>query len=286
MEIIGHSKEREWLDLLASQPEKCSQNVFLFQGPKGSGKLKIAMDFASRIAHSKDIVTFTYDGNQKLDEFREVFSSMGFRAINGVCKVYIFDITKPLRANIANALLKSLEEPLESVNIILVAPDSSYIIKTISSRAKTINFSKLTDFEAFEILKSMDYTEEQATNLVYAFGTSMEVLTSKTYEELIEVRDYIYKEFAELTAYHFIEIWNIAYWIDQDFEIYLSALIKWASQYMSDPEWSARFSSLIEALTKVYDINPQNRSEFLERALMIYLGWTLPPIVTTRGVFN
>lgn len=286
MEIIGHQKERETLNLIAANPANCSQNVFLFQGPRGSGKLMVAREFAAKVADPQDITEFVYTGEQKMDDFREVFNSMGFRALNGICKVYIFDIRTPLKPNIANALLKSLEEPLESVNIILVVPDSSYIIKTINSRAKAFDFRKLTDQEAFAVLRNLEYTEDQATQLIHAFGTDMETLTSKSYEELIEIRDYIYKELPELTPYHFIEIWDIAYWIDQDFEIYLAAIIKWAGQYMNDPQWNTQFSNLVHALTSVYDNNPQNRTEFLERALLIYLGWQLPPIVTPYGVFK
>lgn len=284
MDIIGHTKIRETLNQIATNPANCSQNVFMFQGPKGSGKLQVAREFANKVADHRDIVEFTYDGTQTMDDFRSVFSTMGFRAVNGLCKVYIFDITKPLKSIISNALLKSLEEPLESVNIILVVPDSTYIIKTINSRAKNFDFSKLTDQEAASILLAKGYTEEQAVQLIHAFGTDMQNLTAKTYEELIEIRDYIYEKLPELTPYHFIEIWDIAYWIDQDFEIYLAVIIKWASQFMNDPDWNKQFSNLIHALTSVYENNPQNRTEFLERALLIYLGWNLPPIVTNYGV--
>ena len=89
-----------------------------------------------------------------------------------------------LRANSANALLKTIEEPPADTIFILSARSSSAVLPTIVSRCQVVAFRTLTDAAAkAAIMREISATEQEARIALAATGTpgrAVEFLQSAT----------------------------------------------------------------------------------------------------------
>ena len=70
----------------------------------------------------------------KIDTVRELVASIGLRPHSGRFRVYIIGDADRLSEEAANCLLKTLEEPPAHAVLVLIAPDESSVLPTISSR--------------------------------------------------------------------------------------------------------------------------------------------------------
>ena len=70
---------------------------------------------------------------------RELLDDVPLAPIRAKAKVYIIDRAEQLRANTANALLKTLEEPPEGVMFILLGTSADVMLPTIVSRSPICN---------------------------------------------------------------------------------------------------------------------------------------------------
>ena len=71
---------------------------------------------------------------------RELLDDVPLAPIRAKAKVYIIDRAEQLRANTANALLKTLEEPPEGVMFILLGTSADVMLPTIVSRCQCVPF--------------------------------------------------------------------------------------------------------------------------------------------------
>lgn len=71
---------------------------------------------------------------------RELLDDVPLAPIRAKAKVYIVDRAEQLRANTANALLKTLEEPPEGVMFILLGTSADVMLPTIVSRCQCVPF--------------------------------------------------------------------------------------------------------------------------------------------------
>ena len=69
-----------------------------------------------------------------INQTRELLEDVALAPIRARGKVYIIDRAEQLRANTANALLKTLEEPPAGVTFILLGTSAEVILPTIVSR--------------------------------------------------------------------------------------------------------------------------------------------------------
>lgn len=281
--FIGHYPQMANLRKIASKFSHHAGSCFMFAGPEGSGKLQVARWFSKEIA-GKDVTEFTYTGAENLEAFQQIFADTGFGSrVKGKVRAFIFDIQKPLTYLIANALLKSLEEVNGGTTIILVVPDASYLLTTISSRAKAIEFSGLPQGEALWILQNvLKFSEANAQICYQCYGTNLKLATTLTIEETIEGRDYVYEKFQEISSgtHMFIEIEELAGWFPTYFEHYRAILLNWAKLYLNDSTHGPRFSRLSEELMKLKADLP-NLNHWVQRAFIRYSGWQLPAIATS-----
>lgn len=79
----------------------------------------------------------------KVDQIRQVREAMRMTAFEGGWRITIIPQADKLRVEAANALLKTLEEPLPNSLIVLCAPDRGSVLETLRSRCQRINFSPL-----------------------------------------------------------------------------------------------------------------------------------------------
>jgi DNA polymerase-3 subunit delta' len=78
-----------------------------------------------------------------MDQWRGVEAKVQFRALEGERKFIIIDDAELMSASVANACLKTLEEPPSLTHFILIAHDSDRLLPTIRSRCQHIVFGPL-----------------------------------------------------------------------------------------------------------------------------------------------
>ena len=132
----------------------------LFLGAPGAGKLDAAWALAQaflceqdgcgscdscvRVARHThpDVYYYTPESatGYLIAQTRELLDDVPLAPIRAKAKVYIIDRAEQLRANTANALLKTLEEPPEGVMFILLGTSADVMLPTIVSRCQCVPF--------------------------------------------------------------------------------------------------------------------------------------------------
>ena len=162
-------------------------HAYLFAGPRGTGKTTMAKLLAKALNCDEgignqckecknckaiidgthpDVIELDAASNNGVDEIRELIDKVKYGTILGRYKVYIIDEVHMLSTGAFNALLKTLEEPPEHVIFILATTEPHKILPTILSRCQRYDFTKLSDEDIKNRLKSVlekegiDYNEE------------------------------------------------------------------------------------------------------------------------------
>lgn len=96
------------------------------------------------------------DGNMlKVDQVRQVLSTVYESAYEGSSKIYVFEDFHLANEHAQNALLKTLEEPPKNVTFFLLCENSLKLLPTIRSRCKKL---RLNEFSENEILSQLQTT--------------------------------------------------------------------------------------------------------------------------------
>ncbi len=139
--------------------------AYVFAGPDGIGKKLTALTLAKALncreredeacdqcgschkidgANHPDVRVIEPDGQFiKIDQIRQLQKDAGYKSFEGKRKVYIIDQAEAMRAESANALLKTLEEPSEECVIILVTANVYALLPTVLSRCQFVRFVSL-----------------------------------------------------------------------------------------------------------------------------------------------
>ena len=88
-----------------------------------------------------------------ISQTRELLEDVALAPIRARGKVYIIDRAEQLRANTANALLKTLEEPPAGVTFILLGTSAEVILPTIVSRCQCVPFRTVSPVRAAEAVE-------------------------------------------------------------------------------------------------------------------------------------
>lgn len=162
-DLIGQESVSQTLSL-ALDSQKIG-NAYLFSGLRGSGKTSSARIFARALqcdrgvssspcgecANCKaslegrhlDIIEMDAASNRKIDDIRDLIEQTRYNPSMGRFKIFIIDEVHMLTKEAFNALLKTLEEPPESVKFILATTDPLLVPATILSRTQHFRFKKI-----------------------------------------------------------------------------------------------------------------------------------------------
>lgn len=149
-----------------------ASHAYLFLGSPGSGKLDAAWALAQALLCAEEAIPGAcaacddcvrvarrthpdvhYSAPESatgylIAQTRDLLEDVALSPIRAKRKVYIIDRAEQLRANTANALLKTLEEPPESVTFILLGTSSDVMLPTIVSRCQCVPFRPLSTDES------------------------------------------------------------------------------------------------------------------------------------------
>ena len=172
--VIGH---RAVVDLLRSELVNPAQ-AYLFVGPSNVGKAHVAREFAARLvggtdddgirraieATHPDVIVVAPDGRSSItvDQARSVVSSAVLAPLESASKVFLFEEASMLNDEAANALLKTIEEPIRSTSFVFVADAEDDLPSTVASRCRTVVFGRVSEAEVVEGLVANGVDRETA----------------------------------------------------------------------------------------------------------------------------
>jgi DNA polymerase-3 subunit delta' len=146
--------------LLPALPPGLASHAYLFHGPSGSGKAAVARGFATelladgardrasvagRVARGThpDLTWVAPSGAAEMlvsDIDGPVVGAASLTPFEARRRVFVIEKAQKLNESAANRLLKTLEEPLPGVHLILLADDLAGVMATIASRCQSVRF--------------------------------------------------------------------------------------------------------------------------------------------------
>lgn len=163
-ELLGHERIREQLRLATDRGTL--HHGYLFEGPRGLGKRQVANWLAAyanctsegtrpcgvcqrcrtiQAGTHPDVIVLEPDPSKatatiRVDDVREVVRKAGYHRYDSERRFILIDPADAMQDAAANALLKTLEEPVDGTGFILIVSSASSLLPTIVSRCQRIRF--------------------------------------------------------------------------------------------------------------------------------------------------
>ncbi|MEM6627208.1 MAG: DNA polymerase III subunit delta' [Pseudomonadota bacterium] len=191
--IIGHACAKQ--TLLDAYGGDRMHHGWLFQGPRGVGKARLALQFAAHLlgAQATELdapkdnhiahlmltgahpdfrwITRPVDDKGKLkaeipvDAARALAEFFALRPAMGGWRVAIVDAVDELNRFGANALLKTLEEPPKQALLILLAHGEQAVLPTLKSRCRQLRLDPLSNAEMLDALAMAGVSADAAADM-------------------------------------------------------------------------------------------------------------------------
>ncbi len=220
-QIVGQKAAKDLL-LRAIQGDKVG-HAYLFQGPEGVGKKGLALAFGSLLncqapinfescghcpsckkfisSNHPDFVEIVPDGTTvKIDQIRELKKGLSFAPLEAKTRiVLIADIHAVMRrAEVANSLLKTLEEPPADTVFILTVDESAEILATIISRCQVVPFYALANDVVERCLLEKGLGQEEAETLALLSEGSLGRAVTLADKDILLLRRQVIEELSGL----------------------------------------------------------------------------------------
>jgi len=187
MQIFGHKAKVAYFKKLLESGKLADK--YLFFGPEGVGKLRIAIWLALEVSDKNDILIvsdnpylekeFSYlpqkafSKSLKIELIRETDDFLNLKPLKSENKkVLILDNFHLATVEAQNAFLKTLEDLDGDVLIFLITHRLNLVLETIKSRAQKVSFGLLADQEIEKILKEKGFLSEEIKRSINLFGGS------------------------------------------------------------------------------------------------------------------
>jgi DNA polymerase-3 subunit delta' len=158
------AEQHEAKRLLQAALAEGPAHAYLFHGPAGIGKRRLALAFAGELLHDAgrterrahpDLYVLEPLGDQiRIDAVREMRRDLHMRPFEADRRVYLVFAAQLLNDEAADALLKDLEEPPPYAVIVLVADDLGSLAETIRSRCQLVPFRRLSERAVREAIEA------------------------------------------------------------------------------------------------------------------------------------
>ena len=230
--IIGHQQQIRLLEN-AIQHQRVA-HAYLFGGPEGVGKKQVAQIFArimlcelnSGCGHCNscantaagshpDYHTIQAGGDSiKIEQIRELQSQLVLRSFSGRGKICLIDGADLMTREAANALLKTLEEPVAGTFIILISSHPELLLPTILSRCQKITFSRLPQQElARHLCQELSVTPTAATVLAAISDGSFSKALGQNQDLYLKKRVELIQALSALSATSTIQTFEFAQYL-------------------------------------------------------------------------
>ena len=130
----------------------------------------------------------------KKEKIEKLQKDFNYKPIVGKRKIYIIKDADKIRENLANTLLKFIEEPEEGVIAILITDNKSKILDTIISRCQVISLKNVSNYK----IDTMKYSKELIRNVIsfinYYEEKSIETIVYSNllfHDKMKERKDYL-----------------------------------------------------------------------------------------------
>jgi DNA polymerase III subunit delta' len=236
--IVGHEKIQNFLE--KSIKKNAVSQAYIFSGPESVGKFSLALEFAQKLTGSNakinsDIIIMKPDAidkrgitkieDIKMEKIRDLQHQLSMTSHAGKCKVAIIDDADRMNKSAQNAMLKTLEEPMENVVLILVTDNLDKLLPTIISRCMNKKFSLASNQELEKIIPQNIKDREK----IIFWSLGRPGLAKKLSENRKELEDRIgiEKELVELFGANVSEKLSLAEKISKDTGKLIETLNLW-----------------------------------------------------------
>ena len=194
-DIIGHDDIIK--NLRGALVSERVSHAYLFSGPRGVGKITAAMAFAAALKCQRpvegdgcgecdgcrrvfrdlhpDVSVINPEGSSvKISQIRQLSASVQMGPATGRWTVRIVDGADLMTVEAANSMLKTLEEPLPGVIIILVSARPQALLPTIISRCQHMYFRPLLKYQLVQgMIRIAGVPEEEVLMAASLAGGSL-----------------------------------------------------------------------------------------------------------------
>ena len=213
-------------------------HAYLFSGPEGIGKKKVATAFIEALFCGKaegcgeciscrkilsgnhpDIHTLEPDGQFiKVDQVRGVQKDLSYRPYEALRKACIIDGADRFNLSSGNSLLKTLEEPPGNALIILLATNIDTVLPTIRSRCQQLSFSGVPVEEIAGFLENNGVDADIARVAASLAEGSIARALSLCSEEIMAERSEVITTACNLSLKNMIDLFSFGEQFDKDRE--------------------------------------------------------------------
>ncbi|ADO78139.1 DNA polymerase III subunit delta' [Halanaerobium praevalens] len=230
--IIG---QEEAVSILQDEIKKERiSHAYLFAAKKGSGKSKLAFEFAKaifcqeseldscgqcincrKLEHQnhpdfKIISILEAKTAISIAQIRDLKKEIAYKPYDSEHKIYVIEAAEKMTKEAANSLLKTLEEPPSFATIILLTEDTGKLLPTLVSRCQQIELKSVSQSKIQKLLLNKGLNSEQAEIISRtAAGSPGKALAISKIEAYFEKRKEVYDFLRDVRNKNTIEIFAI-----------------------------------------------------------------------------